>query len=178
MLYINVKSHKVSAIYTVLLLNCNNETNMTTYSIIIFHVGRKQCPIKFSVYQVSHLSLSYCCRKTAVCNGDQLLDFSVPELVWSLSTFSTDPEVLQNCTGFTLCISTGLAVGECSAVMGLTPCMLCVQIYCVLCVLDYYLLNFLTVNTGLGRPMFWKSLCLLRTLEGLAPTNFQLTYNT
>ena len=24
---------------------------------------------------------------------------------------------------------------------GLTPCMLCVQIYCVLCVLDYYLLN-------------------------------------
>ena len=30
--------------------------------------------------------------------------------------FSTDPEVLQNCTGFTLCNSAGLAVGECDAV--------------------------------------------------------------
>ena len=82
-----------------------------------------------------------CCRKTAVCIGDQLLDFSVPELIQSQSTFSTDPEVLQICTGFTLCSSAGLAVGDCSAVMGLTSCMLCVQIYCVLCVLDYYLLN-------------------------------------
>ena len=79
----------------------------------------------------------YCCRKTAVCNGDQLLDFSVPELVRSQSTFSTDPEVLQNCAGFTLCSSAGLAVGDCTAVLGLTSCMLCVQIYCVLCVLDY-----------------------------------------
>ena len=34
----------------------------------------------------------YCCRKTAVCNRDQLLDFSVLELVRSQSTFSTDPE--------------------------------------------------------------------------------------
>ena len=32
---------------------------------------------------------TYCCRKTAVCIGDQLLDFSVPELVPSQSTFST-----------------------------------------------------------------------------------------
>ena len=54
----------------------------------------------------------------------QLLDFSVPELVQSQSTFSADPEVLQNCAGFTLCSSAGLAVRECSAVMGLTPCML------------------------------------------------------
>ena len=84
---------------------------------------------------------SYCCSKTAVCNEDQLLDFSVPKLVRSQSTFGTDPEVLQNCAGFTLCSSAGPAVSECSAVMGLTPCMLCVQIYCVLCVLDYYLLN-------------------------------------
>ena len=68
-----------------------------------------------------------CCRKTAVCNGDQLLEFSVPELVRSQSTFSTDPEVLQNCAGFTMCSSAGLAVGKCSAVMDLTPCMLCVQ---------------------------------------------------
>ena len=83
----------------------------------------------------------YCCRKTAVCIGDQSFDFSVTELVWSQSTFSTDPEVLQNCAGFTLCSSAGLAVGECSAVMSLTQCMLCVQTYCVLCELDYYLLN-------------------------------------
>ena len=78
-----------------------------------------------------------CCRKTAVCNGDQLLDFSVPELVRSQSMLGTDPEVLQNCAGFTLCSSAGPAVGDCAAVLGLTPCMLCVQIYCVLCVLDY-----------------------------------------
>ena len=66
------------------------------------------------------------CRKTAVCNGDQLFDFSVLELVQSQSTFSTDPEVLQNCAGFTLCSSAGPAVDKCSTVMGLTPCMLCV----------------------------------------------------
>ena len=50
---------------------------------------------------------NYCCLTTAVCNRDQLLDFSVPELVWSQSTLITDPEVLQNCAGFTLCSSAG-----------------------------------------------------------------------
>ena len=45
----------------------------------------------------------YCCRKTVVCIGDHLLDFSVQELVRSQLTFSTVPKVLQNCTGFTLC---------------------------------------------------------------------------
>ena len=90
--------------------------------------------------KILHSKLGFfCCRKTAVCSGDQLLDFSVPELVLSQSTFSTYPEVLQNCTGFSLCSSAGPAVGECSAVMGLTPCMLCVQIYCGLCALDYLL---------------------------------------
>ena len=54
--------------------------------------------------------ISYCCHKTTVCNGDQLLNFSVAELVRSQSMFSTDPEVLQNCAGFTLCSSPGLAV--------------------------------------------------------------------
>ena len=58
-----------------------------------------------------------------------LLDFSVSELVRSQSTFSTDSGVLQNRAGFTLCSSAGLAVRECSAVMGLTLCMLCVQIH-------------------------------------------------
>ena len=97
--------------------------------------------------------------KTAVCNWDQLLDFSVPELVRSQSTFRTDREVLQNCAGFTLYGSASLAVG-------LTPCMLCVQI--LLCVACIALLSveFLAVNTGLGRAMFGK-LCLLSTPEGL-----------
>ena len=113
-----------------------------------------------------------CCRETAVCIGDQLLDLSVPELVRSQSTF---PEVLQNCTSFTLCSSAGLADGVCSAVMGLTPCMLCVQIYCVLCVLDLVSAEFSTVNTGLGSPIFWKPQCLLSTPESLATTNYQLT---
>ena len=35
--------------------------------------------------------------------------------------------------------------------------------------------EFSTVNTGLGRPMFWKPLRLLSTPEGLASTNYQLT---
>ena len=114
-----------------------------------------------------------CCRKTALCNGDQLLDFSVPELVRSQSTLSTDPEVLQNCAGFTLCGSEGLAVGECSAVMVLLPCMLCVQIYCVVCI-ELLSAEFSSVNTGLGRPLFCKPLCLLNTPGGLATINHHL----
>ena len=82
-----------------------------------------------------------CCRKTAVCNGDQLLDFPLLALARSQSTFGTDSKVLQNCPGFTLCSSAGLSVGDCAAVLGLTPCMLCVQVHCVFCVLDYYMLN-------------------------------------
>ena len=31
------------------------------------------------------------------------------------------------------------------------------KIVCVLCVLDYLSAEFLTVNTGLGRSMFWKA---------------------
>ena len=92
-----------------------------------------------------------CCRKTTVCNRDQLLDFSVPELIPS-------PEVLQKCAALTLRSSAALAVGECSAVLTLTPCMLRVQIYCVLRVLDYYLVEFSNVSTGLGWPML--NLCV------------------
>ena len=100
-------------------------------------------------------SQSYCCRKVAVCIGDQLLDFSVPELVRSQPTFCTGPEVLQNCAGFTWCSSAGLAAGECSVVMGLTPCMLCTDLLCVVCI-GLLSAEFATVKTGLGRPMFWK----------------------
>ena len=41
--------------------------------------------------------------------------------------------------------------------MGLTPSMLCVQIYSVLRVLDYLSAEFSTVNAGLGRSIFWKA---------------------
>ena len=106
--------------------------------------------------------------------GISCSNFSVQEVIRSQSTFSTDLEVLRNCAGFTLCSSAGLAVGEWSAVMGLTLCMLCVQIYCVVCIGLLYA-EFSTVNTGLGRPMFWKLLCLLSTHEGLAAANYLLT---
>ena len=69
-------------------------------------------------HSIFRTDLQLLLSKTAVCIGDQLLDFSVAELVQSQSTFSTFPEVLQICPGFTLFSSAGLAV------MGLIPCML------------------------------------------------------
>ena len=70
--------------------------------------------MKSKLVNKKFLLFIHCCCKTAVCNGDQLLDFFVLELIPSQVTFSTDPEVpIQNC-----------------AVMGFTPCMLCA----VLCV--------------------------------------------
>ena len=59
--------------------------------------------------------------------------------------------------------------------MGLTISMLCVQIYCVVSI-GLLSAEFSTVNTGLGRPMFWKPLCLLSTPEGLATTYKLSTY--
>ena len=85
-----------------------------------------------------------------------------------------DPEILQNCAGFTLCSSAGLAVGECHPVMGLTMHVVCTDLKCVVCIRLLFA-EFSTVNTGLGTPMFWKPLCLLSTPEGLATTNYQLT---
>ena len=48
----------------------------------------------------------------------------------------------------------------------------------LLCVVSIGLLSaeFSTVNTGSGRPMFWKPLCLLNTPEGLAASNYVSTY--
>ena len=65
-------------------------------------------PKTSSKWTVNFSLVLFCCRKTAVCNGNQLLDYSVPELVLSQSMLSTDPEVLQNCSDlcrFTLCSS-------------------------------------------------------------------------
>ena len=116
-----------------------------------------------------NIKLTNC--KTAVCNGDQPLDFSVPELVRSQSTFSTDPEVLQNFAGFTLCSSSGPAVGS----NGFdTMYVVYTDLLCVPCI-GLLSAEFSTVNTVLGRPMFWKPLCLLSTPESVATTNYQLT---
>ena len=52
--------------------------------------------------------------------------------------------------------------------------VVCTDLLCVLCI-GILSAEFSAVNTGLGRPMFWKPLCLLSTPEGLAATNYQLT---
>ena len=46
----------------------------------------------------------------------------------------------------------------------------------LLCVVGIGLLSaeFSTVDTGLGRPMFWKPLCLLSTPEGWLPQTINL----
>ena len=74
----------------------------------------------------------YWCRKTAVCNGDQLLDFSALEHVVSQSRFSTDREVLQNCAGSTLCSSAGLTVGSCDGFD--TMHVVCTDLLCAVCI--------------------------------------------
>ena len=66
----------------------------------------------------------------------------------------------------------GVAEGESSAVMGLTPCMLCVVCIGLLSA------EFSTGTTGLGRPMFWKPLCLLNAPESPDSTNDQFTHIT
>ena len=48
--------------------------------------------------------------------------------------------------------------------------VVCADLLCVVCVR-----LFSTVKTGSSRPMFFKSLCLMSTPEGLASINCQLT---
>ena len=87
---------------------------------------------------------------------DQLLDFSVPELVLSQSTFSTDREVLQNCAGFTLCSLAGLSTRRMFCSNGFdTMHVVCIDLLCILCI-ELLSAEFSTVNTGLGKPMLWK----------------------
>ena len=76
-----------------------------------------------------HCWVYVCYRKTALCDGDLNTRFSVPELVRSQSTFSTYPEVRQNCMGFTLCSSAGLAARECD-----TMYVVCTDLLCVVCI--------------------------------------------
>ena len=72
-----------------------------------------------------------------------MLDFSIPQLVRSESMFGTDPEVLQNCEGFTLQFSgsssrrsNGFDTMHVACIDSL--CFVCIHSHCVL---DYYLLN-------------------------------------
>ena len=51
----------------------------------------------------------------------------------------------------------------------------CLDLLCVVCI-GLLSAEFSTMNTGLGRPMFWKPLCLLSTPDGrLATINYQPT---
>ena len=52
--------------------------------------------------------------------------------------------------------------------------VVCTGLLCVACI-ELLSAEFSAVNTVLGRPMFWKPLCLLSTPEGVATTNYQLT---
>ena len=52
--------------------------------------------------------------------------------------------------------------------------VVCTDLPCVVCI-GLLSAEFSTVNTGLGRPMFWKPLYVLSTPEGLAATSYQLT---
>ena len=51
--------------------------------------------------------------------------------------------------------------------------VVCTVFLCVACI-GLLSAEFSTANTALGRPMFWKLLCLLSTPEGVATTNYQL----
>ena len=55
-----------------------------------------------------------------------------------------------------------------------TKHFVCADLRCVVCI-GLLSAEFSTVNTGLGRHVSWKPLCLLNTPEGLATTNYQLT---
>ena len=52
--------------------------------------------------------------------------------------------------------------------------VVCTDLVCVVCI-GLLSAEFSTVNTGLGRCMFWKPPCLLSSPEGLATMNYQLT---
>ena len=45
--------------------------------------------------------------------------------------------------------------------------VVCTDLLCVVCI-GLLSAEFSTMNTGLGRPMLWKPLCLLSTPEGLS----------
>ena len=51
--------------------------------------------------------------------------------------------------------------------------VVCTGLLCVLCI-GLLSAKLSTVNTGLGRPMLWKPLCLLSTPEGLATTTINI----
>ena len=52
--------------------------------------------------------------------------------------------------------------------------VVCTDLLCAVCI-GLLSAEFSAVNTGLGRLMLWKPVCLLSTPEGLATTSYQLT---
>ena len=52
--------------------------------------------------------------------------------------------------------------------------VVCTDLLCVVCI-GFLYAEFSTVNTGLGKPVFWKHLCLLSTPEGLITANYKFT---
>ena len=121
----------------------------------------------------------YCCRKTSVCIGDQLLlDFSVLELVRSESAFRTDPDCPSELRRLHIVQFRGSSSPRMFCSNGFdTMHVMCTDLLCVVCS-GLLSAEFSTVNIGLGRPMFWKPLCLLSGHEGLATTDYQLTQIT
>ena len=77
-----------------------------------------------------------------------------------------------------MCNSAGLAFGECSAAVGLTPCrctdLLCTDLLCVVCI-GLVSAECSAVNIGLGRPMFWKAKVLNQYLETRILTEDEMT---
>ena len=106
-----------------------------------------------------------------VCIGDQLSDFLYRNSLRANQRLALTWKSVNIAQVLLCAVQQVLAPGECFAVMGFTPCMLCVQIYCVSCQKHiiwkgYELLvicigllpaEFSNVNTGSGRPMFWKA---------------------
>ena len=99
-----------------------------------------------------------CCRnRQQFVLGINCWIFSVLEFVRSQSTFSTDPKVLQNCAGSTLCSSAGLSTRRMLCSNGFdTMHVMCTDLLCVVCI-GLLSIEFSTVNTGLGRLIFWKA---------------------
>ena len=55
-----------------------------------------------------------------------------------------------------------------------TMYVVCTDLLCVACI-GLLSAEFSTVNTGVGRPIFWKPMCLLSSPEGLVTITYQLT---
>ena len=74
-------------------------------------------------------SFCYCCRKTAVCNGDNRSIFLYQNLFGANQRFALSRKSFRIAQVSHCAVQLGLAIGDCAnvAVLGFTPCMLCVK---------------------------------------------------